>query len=68
MTDDERVVLQQIMQVIGPEATCECQGCAWEFNEAIRLLKSLGIEYQHRGRKHVVAHDVAAERRGNETS
>lgn len=42
---NDREVMQQIMQVLGPEAVCECSGCSWETNEAIRLLKEVGVEY-----------------------
>lgn len=48
MTLKERKVLQQIMQVLGPQATSCCQGCSYEINEAIRLLQSLGIDYHQR--------------------
>lgn len=67
--ESTRFILQRIMQVLGPETTCECSGCAYETNEAIRLLNELGIEYQ----KHTPrtgtrpAHDPNAERRGNDT-
>jgi shikimate kinase len=67
MTPEERQVLQQVMQVLGPEAVCACGGCAWETNEAIRLLKTIGIQYQLREKKPRQPHNVEAERRGNET-
>lgn len=59
-------VLQRIMQTLGPEAVCECAGCSWETNEAIRLLNSIGIVYQPRGEKRM-QHNVEVERCGNET-
>ena len=52
------------MQVLGPSAVCKCAGCEWETNEAIRLLRDAGIEYQGR-KKSVVPHDPETERLGN---
>jgi len=66
MTDRE--TMQAIMQVLGPEAVCACSGCQWETNEAIRLLKEAGIEYQHRKRLAKPLHDPAKEHLGNETT
>lgn len=66
----QREVMQAIMQVLGPSAVCECQGCAWETNEALRLLNSIGIVYQPRdslhARRRLQVHDPTVERRGNE--
>lgn len=63
----DRQALQQIMQVLGPESVCQCDGCAYETNEAIRLLKTLGVNYVLRKkRRQGPAHDPDAERRGNE--
>jgi len=56
--------MQAIMQVLGPSAVCKCAGCEWETNEAIRLLRDAGIEYQGR-KKSVVPHDPETERLGN---
>jgi hypothetical protein len=65
--EQQRHVLTQIMQVLGPASVCQCQGCAYETNEAIRLLTTLGIEYQLRKKRlSRPAHDPVAERRGNE--
>jgi hypothetical protein len=61
-------VLGQIMNVLGPESACQCSGCAYETNEAIRLLNTLGITYQPRRPKVRVEHDPTLERRGNGTS
>lgn len=60
---DDREVMQRVMQVLGPRSVSECDGCSYEINEAIRLLREAGIEYQQRRKK--PAHDVEAERRGN---
>ncbi|HET9023875.1 MAG TPA: hypothetical protein VFN64_04845 [Burkholderiaceae bacterium] len=64
----ELATLQKVAQVLGPVAVCECAGCAWETNEALRLLTEIGIHYDYRtgpaeGRP---AHDPAAEQKGNE--
>jgi hypothetical protein len=65
MTPEEKEtrILQSIMQVLGPAAVCECAGCAWETNEAIRLLNGLGITYRPGTPR--MQHNVEAERRGN---
>lgn len=60
-----RKAAQRAMQVLGPNAVCECAGCAWETDEAIRLLNEAGISYISR-RRPVPPHDPEAERRGNE--
>jgi hypothetical protein len=65
---ERRETMQRIMQVLGPEAVCVCAGCQWETNEAIRLLKEAGIEYQHRKALAKPAHDPAREQLGNETT
>lgn len=62
---EQRRVMQQIMQVIGPEAVCHCAGCAWETNETIRLLRSVGIEYQMRPHAKMVKHELEKEEEGN---
>ena len=62
----DREIMQQIMQVLGPKAVCQCAGCHWETEKALELLRSAGIEYQ--GRKSPrVSHDKVAERLGNDT-
>ena len=67
MTKQERALLQHAMQVLGPRATCKCDGCRWEMNETLRMLRACGIRYK--GRKlRGPKHDRAAERRGNEPS
>lgn len=38
--------LRKITRVLGPEATCECAGCAWETNETLRILREIGINYE----------------------
>lgn len=60
--------MQAIMQVLGPEAVCACLGCQWETNEAIRLLKDAGIEYQLRKSSANGPHDPAKEQLGNEVT
>lgn len=73
MTDDRdaellalRDVMQQIMQVLGPTSVCQCRGCAWETDEALRLLRAAGFEYQGRRGPRAVPHEPAKERLGNE--
>lgn len=47
----QRAALQTIMQILGPtppaSAEC-CPGCSHEINEALRVLRDVGIEYQPR--------------------
>lgn len=65
--DADRKTLQQIMQVLGPEAACQCAGCAYETNEAIRLLQTLGVKYLLRKkRRKGPVHNADAEQLGNE--
>lgn len=45
--EDLRAALQRIMQVLGPSAP-ECDGCAHEIGEAIRIMNEVGITYQPR--------------------
>jgi hypothetical protein len=66
MTDRE--TMQRIMQVLGPAAVCECSGCSWETNEAIRLLEEAGIAYQQRSDMIKPEHFPARERLGDNTS
>lgn len=65
--ENDRGTLQQIMQVIGPESVCQCAGCQYETNEAIRLLKTLGVDYlmRKKRRRKNPAHDPDVERLGN---
>lgn len=59
--------MQAVMQVLGPQSVCQCAGCAYETDEAIRLLREAGIEYQQRKlRPEAPPHDPEAEARGNE--
>jgi hypothetical protein len=63
----DRDVMQQIMQVLGPFSACACAGCAWETNEAVRLLREAGIEYhQSRKKTNPAQHDPKLEQLGNE--
>jgi HAMP domain-containing protein len=63
----DRDVMQQIMQVLGPFSACACAGCAWETNEAVRLLREAGIEYhQSRKKTNLAQHDPKLEQLGNE--
>lgn len=58
--------MQRIMQILGPEGTCLCAGCRWEVNEAIKILRTQGIEYQKRGHDRTMpSHEPDQERRGN---
>lgn len=41
--------LQRIMQVLGPKAPSCCEGCSYEIDEALRILRAAGIEYRRRG-------------------
>lgn len=53
-SQDQRVrelekALQQIMQVLGPNAPTHegsCEGCTYEIGEALRLCRAVGIEYR----------------------
>lgn len=59
--------LQYIMQVLGPNAVCECSGCNVETTEALDAIRKVGIEYQARGPKRTT-HEPEKERRGNALS
>jgi hypothetical protein len=65
MTPSEQNILQQIMQILGPRAVCECAGCNWETNEVLSLIRSHGIEYIPRRSPSKPPHEPEVERQGN---
>lgn len=61
----DRQIMQQIMQILGPEPVTHCDGCHAEQSAVLKLLRDAGISWLGPSQPRP-NHDPVAEAKGNE--